>query len=61
MVLSNSEQYAWAGLHVPLAVASRATLLDLLRYVVSFDIILVPVERGPWSLLLMAAAAGRRF
>ncbi len=28
----------------PLAVASRATLVDLLRYAVSFDIILVLVE-----------------
>lgn len=36
--------YGWTGLHVPLAVASRATLLDLLRYVVNLDIILVPVK-----------------
>jgi hypothetical protein len=28
----------------PLAVASRATLLDLLRYVLNLEIILVPVE-----------------
>ena len=34
----------WLVLPVPLAVASRATLLDRLRYVVSLDIILVYSE-----------------
>ena len=34
-------------LYRPLAVASRATLLDLLRYVDNFEIILVWEERVP--------------
>lgn len=37
-------------LYRPLAVASRATLLDLLRYVDNFEIILVWEEKSAWAL-----------